>query len=79
MAVMKLKVEIDLSQPWYTWMQDLERKIIQDELDANGYSIAEAGRRFGLQRTTVQEKMRKLGIQTLTERNLRNGKSKKGS
>ena len=70
---MFVTVTIDTSLPYYIWMQDLERTIIQDALNKNGYSIARVARNLGLQRTTLQEKIKKLGIPTWTEKRIQDG------
>lgn len=55
-------IELDTSKPWYKLFEDIERQLIQDELNANGNRIWLAAENLKINRTTLHMKIRKLGI-----------------
>jgi len=57
-----LVIKIDLRTPWYALFEQIERKIITDTLKANGNKIGVAADTLKINRTTLHEKVKKLGI-----------------
>jgi DNA-binding NtrC family response regulator len=57
-----LVIEIDKRTPWYALFEELERNLIMDTLQANGHKIGEAADTLKINRTTLHEKVKKLGI-----------------
>lgn len=51
-------VSVDLKQ----YLTDLERQFIENALASNRYVVAQAAKSLGLQRTTLVEKIKKLGV-----------------